>query len=401
MTGVQGAGGPQGGPGVTGVQGAAGPQGVSGVQGVPGITGVQGSQGPQGNTGVQGSQGNTGVQGAAGSQGNTGVQGRKASKAWPGRKAARVCKVSRGGRRDGCSRCGRVTGQHGRARRTRRGRRDGVKVRLDQGQYRRARARKEYRAARAWPGRRAIPGRKGSQGSQGPQGPTGLLGDTLASHIQLATGGWMRAGGATAGVLFGETGGAFGLWGRGDDATQFEVSAADGRAYFAERAVTMDKNGLVLAADTGFADKRSVRWVSGSRTVGYVRAKAPSDGSYITLESQGPTGGASYCEVIANGYTGQACAAVLKAAWSNAGSPPSEIVTYVDSSGRTRMDMRSTHIVAVGGFVCSQYDDQEALGDGVMYGQEGVAAGGSGKIWALGGYTGRFCDRDGLRVDSD
>ena len=156
-------------------------------------------------------------------------------------------------------------------------------------------------------GETGVRGATGAVGAIGPQGPTGLLGDTLAGHVQLVTGGWLRAGGATAGVLFGETGGAFGLWGRGDNATQFEVSAADGRAYFGERAVTMDKNGLVLAADTSFADKRSIRWASGASTMGYVRAKAPGDGSYITLESQGPTGGASYCEVIANGFTGQPC----------------------------------------------------------------------------------------------
>ena len=59
------------------------------------------------------------------------------------------------------------------------------------------------------------------------------------------------------------------------------------------------------------------------------------------------------------------------------------------------MDLRSTHVVAVGGFVCSQYDDQEALGDGVIHGQEGIAAGGSGKIWALGGYTGNAATATG------
>ena len=231
-------------------------------------------------------------------------------------------------------------------------------------------------------------GAPGAPGDTGPQGLTGLIGDTVAHHIQLTTGGWLRVGGATAGVLFGETGGAFGLWGRGNNATQFEVSALDGRAYFGERAVTMDRDGLVLIADTGYVDKRSLRWVSGSSTMGYVRAKAPVGGSYLTLESQGVTGSASYCEVIANGFTGQPCAAVLKSAWSGGGSSPAEIVTYVDWDGTTRMDLRAGTVAVVGGLACTPYDDEVGLGDGIIWGREGVAAGETQKVWKLGGYTG-------------
>jgi microcystin-dependent protein len=312
--------------------GDTGPRGNTGVQG---STGIIGDTGPQGKTGVRGETGVVGAPGATGSVGYTGPRGETGVRGATG-----------------------LVGETGLQGRT---------------------------------GQRGETGEKGAQGSPGDtgvQGLTGLIGDTLAHHIQLSTGGWVRAGGSTAGVLFGETGGAFGLWGRGDNATQFEVSALDGRAYFGERAVTMDRDGLVLIADTGYADKRSIRWVSGSSTMGYVRAKAPVGGSYLTLESQGITGSASYCEVIANGFTGQPCAAVLKAAWSGGGSSPAEIVTYVDGYGATRMDLRSSTVAVVGGLACTPYDDEVGLGDGIIWGREGIAAGESQKVWKLGGYTG-------------
>jgi hypothetical protein len=49
-------------------------------------------------------------------------------------------------------------------------------------------------------------------GATGPQGPTGLLGDSLAYHVQLLTGGWIRAGDDNNGVLFGHL---TGVWGTG------------------------------------------------------------------------------------------------------------------------------------------------------------------------------------------
>ena len=64
-------------------------------------------------------------------------------------------------------------------------------------------------------------GDTGEGGVVGPQGPTGLIGDTLAHHIQLVTGGWLQAGDSTAGVFFGHTGSTFALIGRGGGRTHF------------------------------------------------------------------------------------------------------------------------------------------------------------------------------------
>ena len=349
-TGVRGETGVVGAPGATGPVGYTGPRGETGVRGA---TGPVGDTGPRGNTGVQGS---TGIIGDTGPQGKTGVRGETGVVGAPG-----------------------ATGSVG---------------------YTGPRGETGVRGATGLVGETGLQGRTGRRGETGEKGAQGSPGDTGgagshwldwrhvgASHPTFD--GWLGArGGSTAGVLFGETGGAFGLWGRGDNATQFEVSALDGRAYFGERAVTMDRDGLVLIADTGYADKRSIRWVSGSSTMGYVRAKAPVGGSYLTLESQGITGSASYCEVIANGFTGQPCAAVLKAAWSGGGSSPAEIVTYVDGYGATRMDLRSSTVAVVGGLACTPYDDEVGLGDGIIWGREGIAAGESQKVWKLGGYTG-------------
>ena len=371
VVGVTGAAGRTGSRGETGVVGAPGATGPVGYTGPRGETGVRGATGPVGDTGPQGKtgpigdtgpRGNTGVQGSTGIIGDTGPQGKTGVRGETGVVGAPGATGSVG-----------YTGPRGET-----GVRGATGLVGETGLQGRT-------------GQRGETGEKGAQGSPGDtgvQGLTGLIGDTLAHHIQLSTGGWVRAGGSTAGVLFGETGGAFGLWGRGDNATQFEVSALDGRAYFGERAVTMDRDGLVLIADTGYADKRSIRWVSGSSTMGYVRAKAPVGGSYLTLESQGITGSAAYCEVIANGFTGQPCAAVLKAAWSGGGSSPAEIVTYVDGYGATRMDLRSSTVAVVGGLACTPYDDEVGLGDGIIWGREGIAAGESQKVWKLGGYTG-------------
>ncbi|HDR4558050.1 hypothetical protein [Bacillus cereus] len=78
IQGLQGEAGPQGIPGIQGLQGEAGPQGIPGIQGPQGETGPQGIpgiQGPQGETGPQGIPGIQGLQGEAGPQGIPGIQG--------------------------------------------------------------------------------------------------------------------------------------------------------------------------------------------------------------------------------------------------------------------------------------------------------------------------------------
>jgi hypothetical protein len=163
----------------------------------------------------------------------------------------------------------------------------------------------------------------------------------------------------------------------------------------------MDKSGLVLAADTDYVDRRSVRFVSGASTIGFLRAKAPVGATWLTLESQAVTGAVSYCEVIAHGATGNSVAAVLKAA-PPGGGPAAEVQAYVNWDGSTRVDLRGSTVAVIGGLLCTPYDDEVGLGDGIVYGREGVAAGEDQKIWQLGGYTGQAATATGhvwVRID--
>lgn len=67
--------GPQGIPGLLGLQGPQGPQGPIGLQGYPGPKGDTGVQGVQGLTGATGPVGPQGIQGEQGPQGEQGIQG--------------------------------------------------------------------------------------------------------------------------------------------------------------------------------------------------------------------------------------------------------------------------------------------------------------------------------------
>lgn len=81
LSGPAGATGPQGTPGVTGLNGATGTAGIigpTGLSGTNGLPGLPGSTGPSGIDGLNGTTGPTGLQGitgAQGSAGNTGAQG--------------------------------------------------------------------------------------------------------------------------------------------------------------------------------------------------------------------------------------------------------------------------------------------------------------------------------------
>ena len=140
-----------------------------------------------------------------------------------------------------------------------------------------------------------VQGAQGAPGNTGPQGLTGLIGDTLAGHIQLVTGGWMRAGGATAGVLFGETGGVYGIWGRGSNVTQIEISAADGRLRAGRGAAVMDEDGVNIYSATGTYDAaHSLSFKQagpgGDVRAGYLGGKVQSTRSYLLLKAEGATG---------------------------------------------------------------------------------------------------------------
>ena len=244
-TGVRGETGVVGAPGATGPVGYTGPRGETGVKGSTGPvgdtgpqgrTGIRGDTGVQGSTGVVGSQGQTGPLGYTGPRGETGVKG--------------------------------VTGSVG-----------------DTGPQGRTGQR----------GDTGVQGAQGAPGSTGPQGLTGLIGDTLAGHIQLVTGGWMRAGGATAGVLFGETGGVYGIWGRGRNVTQIEISAADGRLRAGRGAAVMDEDGVNIYSATGTYDAaHSLSFKQagpgGDVRAGYLGGKVQSTRSYLLLKAEGATG---------------------------------------------------------------------------------------------------------------
>ena len=117
------------------------------------------------------------------------------------------------------------------------------------------------------PGRRAgrvvARGETGLPGVQGPQGPTGLIGDTLAHHVQLTTGGWIQAGDSTAGLFFGQTGSTFALIGRGGGRTHFAVRAADGAATFGYN--RLDADGFETQVAGSYADEQSLRFVDTAR----------------------------------------------------------------------------------------------------------------------------------------
>ena len=98
---------------------------------------------------------------------------------------------------------------------------------------------------------------------QGPQGPTGLIGDTLAHHVQLTTGGWIQAGDSTAGLFFGQTGSTFALIGRGGGRTHFAVRAADGAATFGYN--RLDADGMETQVAGSYADEQSLRFVDTAR----------------------------------------------------------------------------------------------------------------------------------------
>ena len=112
-------------------------------------------------------------------------------------------------------------------------------------------------------GRVAGRGETGLPVWQGPQGPTGLIGDTLAHHVQLTTGGWIQAGDSTAGLFFGQTGSTFALIGRGGGRTHFAVRAADGAATFGYN--RLDADGMETQVAGSYADEQSLRFVDTAR----------------------------------------------------------------------------------------------------------------------------------------
>ncbi len=112
-------------------------------------------------------------------------------------------------------------------------------------------------------GRTGPRGETGLPGVQGPQGPTGLIGDTLAHHVQLTTGGWIQAGDSTAGLFFGQTGSTFALIGRGGGRTHFAVRAADGAATFGYN--RLDADGFETQVAGSYADEQSLRFVDTAR----------------------------------------------------------------------------------------------------------------------------------------
>jgi hypothetical protein len=73
--GPQGIQGPKGDTGATGADGATGPQGPQGLKGDTGLQGPAGADGAQGPQGIQGPKGDTGAAGADGAQGPQGIQG--------------------------------------------------------------------------------------------------------------------------------------------------------------------------------------------------------------------------------------------------------------------------------------------------------------------------------------
>jgi hypothetical protein len=106
-------------------------------------------------------------------------------------------------------------------------------------------------------------GATGAAGVTGIKGPTGLIGDSLASHIQLVTGGWLAAGDATNGIFFGDwTGpGTYGLVGYGGGVKQVEIRAADGILVAGGDNVIIGASGMRFMGGTG-----SVSWNTQSMT---------------------------------------------------------------------------------------------------------------------------------------
>jgi hypothetical protein len=90
-----------------------------------------------------------------------------------------------------------------------------------------------------------------------------LIGDTLAQHVQLTTGGWIQAGDSTAGLFFGQTGSTFALIGRGGGRTHFAVRAADGAATFGYN--RLDADGFETQVAGSYADEQSLRFVDTAR----------------------------------------------------------------------------------------------------------------------------------------
>ena len=242
-TGPQGRTGMRGETGVQGVPGNTGPQGATGLVGVTGprgVTGVQGNTGPQGRTGLVGV---TGPRGVTGVQGNTGPQGRTGLVGVTGPRGDTGVKGTTGPIGD--------TGPQGKT-----GTQGSVGPRGDTGAL--------GPVGDTGPqGRTGPRGETGLPGVQGPQGPTGLIGDTLAHHVQLTTGGWIQAGDSTAGLFFGQTGSTFALIGRGGGRTHFAVRAADGAATFGYN--RLDADGMETQVAGSYADEQSLRFVDTAR----------------------------------------------------------------------------------------------------------------------------------------
>jgi hypothetical protein len=245
ITGSTGSTGPGGAAGPTGPQGAQGQTGVTGVQGSQGNTGIQGTSGPQGNTGTQGAQGNTGVQGTQGPTGNTGSQGPQGNTGTQGAQGPTGNTGSQGPQGN--------TGVQG---------------------------------ASGPQGNTGIQGTSGPQGATGAagvtgvKGPTGLIGDSLASHIQLVTGGWLAAGDATNGVFLGEyTGGTYGIIGYGSGATNFLLRASDGKAIAGP--VEMGATGIGI--QIGLASASSPTAATGYAAYAFLTGPQPIGGIHYRV----------------------------------------------------------------------------------------------------------------------
>jgi hypothetical protein len=229
-----------------------------------------------------------------------------------------------------------------------------------------------------------------------------LIGDTLAGHIQLVTGGWMLAGGSTAGVLFGETGGAFGLWGRGDNITRFELSAADGRMRAGAGAVVVDENGVSIYSATGAYDAAhslSFRQgiTGGEVRSGYLGGKAQITRSYLLLKTEGATGqDASLALEALGGFQntrqGNAGISILAAAYTG-GQPSQAGIALTANPDKRNAIYCSAHdgyfgIEGIGLLVgaCGETDD---VPPGEIWADVGFSTDAGAQKWALGGYTGQ------------
>ena len=209
-------------------------------------------------------------------------------------------------------------------------------------------------------------GDTGERGVVGPQGPTGLIGDTLAHHIQLVTGGWLQAGDSTAGLFFGQTGSTFALIGRGGGRTHFAVRASDGAATFGYN--RLDADGFETQVGDSYADEQSIRFVDTSRAkLSRLSAYHNSAWNGARLQTYERTGLHSTLDLFSEAPVGYQA-----------------IVSLTASNGDYEISM-DVRVGATGGSIDLKADKARVQGGlyvGTLVGQTGSVN--LGDIWATG-----------------